>query len=69
MITKETLDSVKEETVNADTSGLLIELEGAVWIKLVAGNFCLGRFSAEQFRPLGWIDSSVTKSPLCGLFL
>ena len=37
MITKETLDCVKEETVNADTSGLLIELEGAVLDEIGGG--------------------------------
>ena len=30
MITQQTLDSVKEVAADADTSGLLIELEGAV---------------------------------------
>ena len=39
MITKETLDSVKEETVNADTSGLLVELEGAVLDQIGGGKF------------------------------
>ncbi len=37
MITKETLDSVKEEAANADTSGLLIELEGAVLDQIGGG--------------------------------
>ncbi len=37
MITKETLDSVKEETVNVETSGLLIELEGAVLDQIGGG--------------------------------
>ena len=37
MITKETLDSVNEETVNAETSGMLIELEGAVLDQIGGG--------------------------------
>ena len=41
MITKETLDRVKEETVNVDTdtSGLLIELEGAVLDEIGGARF------------------------------
>ncbi len=41
MITKETFDSVKEEAVTADTSGLLIELD-----EIGGGNCSFGRFSA-----------------------
>ena len=37
MITKETLDSVKVETLNADTSGMLIVLEGAVLDQIGGG--------------------------------
>jgi hypothetical protein len=37
MITKEVLDSVKDEAVDADTSGLLIELEGAVLDEIGGG--------------------------------
>lgn len=37
MITKETLDSVKEVAADADTSGLLIELEGAVLDQIGGG--------------------------------
>ena len=37
MITKETLDSVKEVAADADTSGLLIELEGAVLDEIGGG--------------------------------
>ncbi len=37
MIAKETLDSVKEETVNAETSGLMIEMEGAVLDQIGGG--------------------------------
>ena len=39
MITKETLDSVKEVAADADTSGLLIELEGAVLDQIGGGKF------------------------------
>ena len=37
MITQETLNSVKEVAANADTSGLLIELEGAVLDQIGGG--------------------------------
>ena len=37
MITKETLDSVKEVAADADTTGLLIELEGAVLDQIGGG--------------------------------
>ena len=37
MITQETLDSVKEVAADADTSGLLIELEGAVLDQIGGG--------------------------------
>ena len=37
MITKETFDSVKEETANAEPSGLLIELDGAVLDEIGGG--------------------------------
>ena len=37
MITQETLNSVKEVAANADTSGLLIELEGAVLDEIGGG--------------------------------
>ena len=37
MITKETLDSVKEVAADANTSGLLIELEGAVLNQIGGG--------------------------------
>ena len=37
MITKETFDSVKEETVNADASCLLMELNGAVLDEIGGG--------------------------------
>ncbi len=39
MITQETLDSVKEVAADADTSGLLIELEGAVLDQIGGGKF------------------------------
>lgn len=37
MITQETLDSVKQVAADADTSGLLIELEGAVLDQIGGG--------------------------------